>query len=325
MARRVAIGVLGCAAVARRSLIPAILQLPGRFELAAVASRQADKAAEFAARFRCRGVVGYERLVADPGIEALYVPLPTGLHAEWIGRALRAGKHVYAEKSLALNAADARRLVGLARRRSLALMEGFMFQYHGQHRVVRDLLEGGEIGGLRHFFSSFGFPPLAGDNFRYDEALGGGALLDAAAYPLRATHFLLGEDFAVRAAAFHRDPRRGVVLYGSAFLSDARGIGASLAFGFDNFYQCRYELWGATGKIVAERAFTPPPDLRPRIVVEKPEGSRVILAEADDHFVRALEEFHGLVSGEADRERQYRAILLQSLGLERIKRLGGPS
>jgi predicted dehydrogenase len=314
---------LGCANIARRSVIPAVKALPDKFELVAVASRSHDKAGEFARQFACEGIAGYDPLIHSPALEALYIPLPTGLHREWVNKALLAGKHVYAEKSIAMNPTDAREMVDHARQSNVALMEGLMFQYHGQHKIVLDLIRNGEIGGLRFFSSSFGFPPLAPDNFRYDEALGGGVLMDAAAYPVRATHFILGGEFIVQGATLFHVPRSRAAMYGSAFLTDSTGMGAAVSFGFDNFYQCRYEIWGERGKITAERAFTPTADQRPRIVLEKPGRSDVILAEPDNHFVRALEEFHGLVTGTADRGRHYRDILLQSHSLERIKLLGG--
>lgn len=323
MIKRIKLGVLGCASIARRSVIPAIQALPEKFELIAVASRSPEKAREFARQFDCEFVTGYDPLVHSPALEALYIPLPTGLHREWVNKALLAGKHVYAEKSIAMNPIDAREMVDHARGSNVALMEGFMFQYHGQHKIVLDLIRNGEIGGLRFFSSSFGFPPLAPDNFRYDEALGGGVLMDAAAYPVRATHYILGSGFRVQSATLFRAPGSRTSIYGSAFLTDAKGLGAAVSFGFDNFYQCRYEIWGERGKIIAERAFTPAADQRPRIVVEKPGRSDAILAEPDNHFVRALEEFHGLVTGTADREAHYRDILLQSHTLERIKLLGG--
>jgi NDP-hexose-3-ketoreductase len=315
MTKKIRLGVLGCASIARRSMIPAILELGGYFELAGVASRDGAKAAEFAAEFGCAAYDCYAQLVAAPDVDALYIPLPSGLHKEWIHQALLAGKHVYAEKSIATCYADAEGMVENARKRGLALMEGFMFQYHSQHQQVKQLLASGAIGELRHFHSSFGFPPLQDSDFRYDNELGGGVLLDAAGYPLRAAHFLLGEQFEVRAATLHHDAAKGTQTFGSAFLANKYGIGASLAFSFDNFYQCRYELVGQRGKITAERAFTPRADFRPKIVIE---------AAPDNHFSKALLAFHAAVDNSETRAERYCEILLQSKSLAQIKRLGMP-
>lgn len=321
MAKLIRIGVLGCANIAHRSMIPAIRQLDTHFDLIGIASRDGVKAASFAAEFGCKPYGSYDELVEASDVDALYIPLPTGLHKKWIDRALSAGKHVYAEKSIALCEADAREMVARARANSLVLMEGFMFQYHRQHLQVKELLASGIIGELRHFSSSFGFPPLLDGDFRYDDAIGGGVLMDAAGYPVRATHFLLGDEFEVKAATLFHHKARGTQTYGSAFLANHSGIGASLAFSFDSFYQCRYELLGQFGKLTAERAFTARQDHRPRLVLETNAGTQVIEAEQDNHFVNAMLKFHASINFASDRETLYSEILLQSKTLSAIKDL----
>jgi NDP-hexose-3-ketoreductase len=320
--KKIRIGILGCASIARRSMIPSILELCRHFELVGIASRYPIKAAEWAAEFGCAAYDDYSQLVAAPDVDALYIPLPSGLHKEWINQALLAGKHVYAEKSIASCYVDADAMVVNAGRYDLALMEGFMFQYHGQHQQVKQLLASGAIGELRHFHSSFGFPPLPEGDFRYDDELGGGVLLDAAGYPLRAVHFLLGEQFEVKAAALHHDKVKGTQTYGSAFLANKYGVGASLAFSFDSFYQCRYELVGQTGKIIAERAFTPRPDFSTKIMIETSSGTRIIELEPENHFAKALLRFYVAITQQETRSVLYREILLQSKSLARIKLLG---
>jgi len=319
---KIRIGILGCANIARKSVIPAIKALNDRYELMYVASRTMEKADAFAAEFNCCPLCGYEALVAAEDVDALYIPLPTGLHVEWVNRALQSGKHVYAEKSIARCHADALQMVNHAKAGDLALMEGYMFLYHAQQRRILDLIGSGAIGEIRHFSSSFGFPPLPKDNFRYSEEIGGGALLDAAGYTVRAAHLVLGPELKVRAASLFVDPVAGTSVYGSAFMSNAKGVGASLSFGFDNFYQCRYEIWGSKGKLSAERAFTPPPDMCPRITLETASGSEVILADADNHFIRAFEEFHRVCGSPELRQEHYAQVLRQSQALDQIRKLG---
>lgn len=319
--KKIRIGVMGCAGIAHRSVIPAILQLNELFSLNAVASRDNSKAKHFANEFNCRAITGYDSLINSPDIDAIYIPLPTGLHKEWINKALNAGKHVYAEKSIASCCSDTKEMILNARNNCLALMEGFMFQYHSQHQVVFDLINADKIGDIRYFHSSFGFPPLPNSDFRYIESIGGGALLDAAGYPLRAAHFILGNNLEVKGAALHIDTNVMTNIWGSAFLSNNDGLGASIAFGFDNYYQCRYEIWGAKGKIVADRAFTPRPDFSPQIILETTGGSEVIQAKPDNHFVKALIEFHRIICNQSSRQKHYEDILLQSYSLETIRNL----
>ncbi len=315
---RVKIGVMGCAAIAKKSVIPAIQALPDLFELVAVSSRNLPKAQEFASLFHCRAVEGYDNLLLED-IDAVYMPLPTGLHDTWIDRCLSAAKHVYGEKSISASLQSSHRMVNLAKENHMALMEGYMFQYHPQHQTVKEMIASGEIGEVRHYRGSFGFPPLGSDNFRYDNEVGGGALFDAAGYPLRALHFLLGNEFTVAASALHRHPETGTVIYGGAFLKNDKGIGADIAFGFDHFYQCNYEIWGSKGKITAERAYTPGPDYSPALILEKQGSREVIQVNPFNHFIGAMAHFHSIIMEEAGRERHFADILLQSESLERIR------
>ncbi|MFP4472184.1 MAG: Gfo/Idh/MocA family protein [Bacteroidales bacterium] len=315
------IAVMGCASIAQRMMIPAIKAVPG-WNLLAVASRTQEKAEAFARQFGCEAVTGYKNLLNRKDIDAVYLPLPTGLHHEWIMKLLKAGKHVLAEKSIAYNYQSAKEMVVLARSKNLVLMEDYMFQYHSQHDFVFELLDRKEIGDVRVFRAGFGFPPLPEGNFRYDDQTGGGALLDAAGYTVRAVHFVLGDNFRVKAANLHTDARTGTNTMGSAFLDNGKNISAQIAFGFDHFYQCNYEIWGSKGRIYVDRAFTPKPDYSPLIVVEKQGERHEYHMKPDNHFMGALKEFHRAIM-EEDEERHHHEVLLQSKTLEDIRKFSG--
>lgn len=310
---------MGCAAIAQRSMIPAIQAVP-EWNLIAVASRTLEKAKVFAGQFGCEAVAGYENLLNRSDIDAIYMPLPTGLHHEWIMKTLEAGKHVLAEKSIAYNYDSAKAMIGLARQKKLVVMEDFMFQYHSQHKLVFDLLRKGEIGEVRVFRASFGFPPLPKGDFRFDDKVGGGALLDAAGYTVRAVHFVLGDDFVVKSANLKFDARYGTNVYGGAFLDNGKGVSAQIAFGFDHFYQANYEIWGSKGKITVDRAFTPKADFSPMIIFEK-QGERIEYPmPPDNHFIGSIKEFYRAIT-DADAEKHYSEVLLQSKTLEDIRHL----
>lgn len=317
------LGVLGAAKIARRSVLPAIQRLRSQFELVAVASRDPGKAAEWAQAFDCEAVTGYERLLERTDLDAVYVPLPTGLHRQWIGAAIERGLHVYAEKSFALHAVDAVHLVEQAERKGLALMEGFMFLHHPQIALIRRLLDDGAIGELRHFSGAFGFPPLPAGDFRYDEAVGGGVLMDAAGYPVRAASHFLGDDLEVVGSSVHRDGA-GTSLWGSGFLrSHARpDRAASVAFGFDNFYQCRLEIWGSRGKLSAERVYTANATFSPVIRVVNDQGTQDHVVPPHDHFGSAFEHFHALITrNSALRATEHAAIVRQARLLKSLRDL----
>lgn len=307
---------MGCANIAQRSVIPAIQQIEG-FELVAIASRTKDKAEELATLFNCDAIEGYENLIARDDIDAIYMPLPTGLHEEWVLKTLEAGKHIHIEKSLAMTYSSAQKMVTLAKEKELLIMENFMFLYHSQHDFVKQLIQQGKIGKLRCFRSSFGFPPLPKDNFRYNKALGGGALLDAAAYTIRASQLFLGNDLTVEASTLNNNGEE-VDIYGGAYLKNKEGAFSEVAFGFDNFYQCNYEIWGSTGKIIAQRAFTPGADFKPTITLEQQGEVFNYEIDAENHFINILTEFHRCIT-DNDMANKYEEILNQSRLIQELR------
>lgn len=309
---------MGCANIAQRLMIPAILSMKDQWDLVGIASRTQEKAELFANKFNCEPIVGYDSLLVRKDIDAIYMPLPTGLHKEWIIKALQAGKHVYAEKSIAMNVQDAKEMITWAKEKKLALMEGYMFQYHQQHQIVKDLIAKGEIGEIRNIRASFGFPPFPDPkNFRYNNEIGGGALKDAAGYVWRAINFLCGNIFELKAANVHYR-KDGTSIYGSAFAT-AKDISAEISFGFDNYYQCNYEIWGSKGKITCLRAYTPKPNEITKIVFEQQGVYKEISCDPDNHFVGAMVEFHHLCTGKSNKKRHYEDILFQSKGLDIIE------
>jgi len=195
-----------------------------------------------------------------------------------------------------------------------------MFLYHSQHALTWRLITQDEIGEIRLFRSQFGFPPLDKSTFRYDKRLGGGSLLDAAAYTVRAAQWFLKTKLTVAAAMLYVDRQTGVDIYGNATLVGENGVTAQISFGFDNYYQCNYELWGSKGRIFAERAFTPKPDETPRILQETQGHSKYHVMAADNHFANLLRSLHASIN-ENRFERFIPEILVQSAVLTEIKNI----
>ncbi|TDC67384.1 Gfo/Idh/MocA family oxidoreductase [Micromonospora sp. KC207] len=286
----VRIGVLGCADIARRRALPAIKRVP-EAELVVVAARELSKARAFAAEFGCAAAEGYQSVLDRPDIGAVYIPLPTGLHHTWIERALAAGKHVLVEKPLTTRLVDTAAVMAQARSRGLVLMDNLTFLRHGVHHFVRRMVAAGEIGELRMVSGVFGFPPLPAGDIRYRPELGGGALLDLGVYPLSAARFFLPEEPEVVAATLREDPDRGVDVSGAALLCTPDGRTAQIAFGFEHSYRCEYQLWGSAGRIVVDRAYTPPPAWHPVVRVERQDETRELTFPAEDQFVNTMREF----------------------------------
>jgi len=186
-------GVLGVANIAVRVVIPA-LQRAGNGRLVAIASRTAERARDAAQRLQIPRVhASYEALLADPEVDALYIPLPNSMHREWTTRAADAGKHVLCEKPLALTAADCAAMIAACRDRGVVLMEAFMYRFHPRTIRVAQLARDGALGDVRLVRASFSFRVLAPENIRLQPALGGGALYDVGCYGINVSRLILGE------------------------------------------------------------------------------------------------------------------------------------
>lgn len=317
-------GVLGCAGIAQKSVIPAILSIDEN-ELIAVSSRKQETANQLAKKFNCIGIEGYEELLKRSDIEAVYIPLPNGLHYEWIMKALEYNKHVLVEKAAFIHYKEAEDAVRFAQQKRLAIVENFQFQHHSQNIYVKNLLRQNEIGELRCFRSSFGFPPFDEENnIRYKSELGGGALLDSGAYVIKATNYFLGDGFEVKAAHLNFHENYKVDWFGGAFLvNNTTGMFSEVAFGFDNFYQCNYEIWGSKGKITATRAFTAKADFRPTLIIEKNDGVKEIQMEKDDHFKNMLLYFNQIIKDQQF-DIELNNILRQARMIEQVRLVGAP-
>ncbi|MFE0673344.1 Gfo/Idh/MocA family protein [Streptomyces sp. NPDC058867] len=297
----VGLGVMGCADIAVRKILPALAGAPGcGLRLTTVASRSPEKAKETAARYGARAVTGYAELLADPEVEAVYVPLPPALRAPWVRAALDAGKHVLAEKPLTTDPALTAALAALAGSAGLVLMENYMFVHHTQHRYVRDLVTDGTIGELRSFQAAFTIPPRPDADHRLDPGLGGGALLDGAGYPVRAAQYFLGDDLTVLGADLRLHPDHDVDIAGAALLRNADGITAQITFGMEHFYTSRYQLLGSTGQITVEHAYSTPPDHLPVIRIDHQNHQELRTRPADNQCVNTLTRFADRVRTGAD-------------------------
>jgi len=314
---QIKVGILGCASIARRSLAPAFHAHP-RFEFTAIGSRSIDKAKEFAAAYKGVEACSYGELIDRDDIDLVYCPLPTGLHYEWVRKSLEHGKHVLCEKSLACTYDEVSELVRIARRNNRFLMESFQFRFHPQNVYVKKLLEEKAVGEIRNVHVKFGFPPFPdGDkNIRYSTSLGGGALLDVGAYTIKSATYLLGNDISVGKACRSRVAEGNVDLDGVLWLQSSSGVVVNAVYGFHNSYQCGYEIWGETGRILLTRAFTARPDFPAEVILETAQGSERQVFKAD-HFGLMLDYIAECVAN-SEYENEYNECLVQSKVLESV-------
>lgn len=322
MTDRIRIGILGVANIATRSVIPSLQQLTVNYELVGVASRNRDTAASVAERLKLPVFEGYDTLLNRELIDAIYIPLPNSLHYEWVKKSLEKGIHVLVEKSLACSYEEVTELNKIARNMSLALVENFQFRFHSQLAYIQSLLKQRKLGELRIIRSTFCFPPFPDKgNIRYQRELGGGALLDAGAYPIKISQLILGNDLEVTSATINTNDELGVDIWGGAYLKQRNGnLFSQIAFGFDNYYQCNLEIIGSKGRLYTNRIFTANETVKPKIRLEtQGNGLQEIELDTDNHFKNMLLYFHELITGNKDKSSEYTANINQSRLLQQLK------
>jgi predicted dehydrogenase len=188
------IGVLGAARIAPMALTRPAREVP-EAEILAVAARDAVRAEKFARRHSIPRVhPSYDALLADPEIDAVYNPLPNGLHCEWTLKALRAGKHVLCEKPIAANSDEAIEMAEAADQAGLVLDEAFHWRAHPLAARMREIIESGELGEIRHVEASLCIPFLLPGDIRYRFDLAGGATMDTGCYTISMVRHLANSE-----------------------------------------------------------------------------------------------------------------------------------
>ncbi len=231
----------------------------------AIASRDGDTARTVATELGiARAHASYEELLADPDVDAVYIPLPNHLHAEWTIAAARAGKHVLCEKPLALTVAEAERMVEACDVAGVQLMEAFMYRHHASWLAVREAVASGRIGRLvavQSWFSYFNDDPA---NIRNILEAGGGALYDIGCYCVNLSRFLFAAEPTRVVGSVMRDPMGGTDIVAAGVLEFGDGV-ATFTTSTRAEDDQHVNVYGTEGRISVEIPFNIPPTLPTRI------------------------------------------------------------
>ena len=257
-------GILSTADIGVRKVIPGIRKA-ARCEVVAIASRDGEQARAVADQLGIPSAhASYEALLADPGVDAVYIPLPNHMHMDWTIAALRAGKHVLCEKPLAMTADDAQRMVDVAHETGLHLMEAFMYRQHPSWVAAMELVESGRIGTLTAVQSWFSYYNDDATNIRNIVEYGGGALFDIGCYTINLSRMVFGGEPLHIQASVRRDRATGVDALVSAILDFDGGI-ASFTCAIRSESDQRVHIYGTKGRISIDIPFNIPPDRPTRI------------------------------------------------------------
>jgi predicted dehydrogenase len=316
-------GILGTARI-NRMLIPPLRVSAGN-RLVAVASRDRERAEAYAREWQIGRAHGsYEALLADPEIDAVYIPLPNHLHAEWTVKAARAGKHVLCEKPLALSVADVDAMAAACRESGVVLAEAFMYRHHPQTVKVKQLLDAGTIGALRYLRGSFTFPLTRPNDVRLRPEWGGGCLWDIGCYPLSFARLLVGKE--------------PLEVFGSRVLGPT-GIDESFAgqlvfpgdvlfqldAGFRSPVRAEMELVGTEGVIRVHHPWRPEPD-HP-VLLTREGRTEAIPIPGVDRFLLEIEDLADAARGRKPPRMSLadsRANVAALVALQRSAREGRP-
>jgi D-xylose 1-dehydrogenase (NADP+, D-xylono-1,5-lactone-forming) len=293
----VAWGLLSTAPINEKILAAA--RETNRADVIAVASRDAARAEAYAAEHGIeRAYGGYDAMLEDAAVEAVYISLPNGLHVEWTMRAFEAGKHVLCEKPLSRRAAEVEQAFDRAEASGLVLSEGFMWRHHPQTQKLAELLADGAIGPLRLVRVAFSFPlatERSPDDARFSAELDGGAMMDVGCYCVSGIRFVAGEPQSLAAKQVVGPTGVDVVFIGT--LAHADDVLSHFDCSFIVPRRSELEILGERGSIFVANPFvieSPGIDLRRNGEVERIEVEHV------DSYLLELENVSDAIRGEAE-------------------------
>jgi predicted dehydrogenase len=277
--------VLGCAQIAINRVIPG-MRGADLTVLTAIASRSLAKAQESAARFGVSRAYGsYEDLLADPEIEAVYIPLPNGLHAEWSIKTMRAGKHVLCEKPISIDAAEARQIQAVRDETGLFCLEAFAYRFNPVVAEAFRIARSGALGELRfiHTVSTFLMDPLDPANVRLRADIGGGALYDMGCYAVNAQRMIAGREPLTAWATMDWSERFDVDMAGTAMLDFGGGLRGTIQWGFNAPYGGPFSVVGLKGRLTGPYGWNPPRDEPAMLLTLGSETEEVFAEKANDY------------------------------------------
>jgi predicted dehydrogenase len=283
MKSKIKFGIIGCSSIARKSTIPAIITGKNSV-LEMIGSRSITKAKKFAKEFDCSEFGSYDDVLNNQNIDAVYISLPMSMHEEWAIKAAKSKKHILCEKSATLSYNSAKKIVKECNNNNVKIMENFVFKFHPQHKKFLDLIKKNTIGNIHTFSSKYGF------NFSLKK-FGGGALNDVGCYLISASIFIFKDIPTSVFCNLETNNKLNIDIRGSILLTFPKNKSALLSFGYDNYFQSTYDVWGTKGLIKVERAFNVTKDMKTIISLNQNDKIKKILIPTANQFQLTIENF----------------------------------
>lgn len=295
-------GIISTANIARNSVIPGI-KASETGQAYAIASRNLENAQQTAQELNIPHAYGsYEELLADPTIDAVYVPLPNHLHKEWSIKAMEAGKHVLCEKPIALNVKEAEEMAQASEKYGVVLAEAYMYRYHPRYQMIREIIESGQIGDIRGIHSTFTFNNAKDQhNVRYRKEWGGGSIYDVGVYPISAARMILGEEpQAATVHALFSEEHGDVDMMASGILEFDHGVALTFDCGMWAAFRNELEILGTDGKIEVPSAFVVQQNKQDHFFLHTNEGKKEITVPYVNQYALQADAVAAAIDGEAE-------------------------
>lgn len=248
-------GILGCSGIGKSRTIPGLLACENA-ELYAIAGRNEEKLKAYAEPFAPKKLyTDYQALLEDENVDAVYLPLPNGIHMEWVEKAAKAGKHILCEKPMALTEEQVREMFAAAKANGVLLEEAYAYRHAQLVQKVKEIVDSGAIGRIRYLESKHSTFDTNRSGIRYQKGNGGGAVYDVTCYNVSLASYLLGKDPEDMSVYCGFDKETGVDTSDAVMLRYEEGVTAMLYAGLDAYRRGCYSILGDTGRIDVDHKF----------------------------------------------------------------------
>lgn len=296
-------GVLGCSGIGKSRTIPGLLACENA-ELYAIAGRNEEKLKVYAEPFAPKKLyTDYQALLDDENVDAVYLPLPNGIHMEWVKKAAAAGKHILCEKPMALTEKQVREMFAAAKEHGVLLEEAYAYRHAQLVQKVKEIVDSGAIGRIRYLESKHSTFDTNRSGIRYQKGNGGGAVYDVTCYNVSLASYLFGKDPEDMSVYCGFDKETGVDVSDAVMLRYEEGVTAMLYAGLDAYRRGCYSILGETGRIDVDHKFNSSGVCHIRVSTgTRPQGAEYVdettteyTIWVDDNYKKEIELFSDAV------------------------------
>ncbi len=324
MESKIKFGVIGCSEIAKKSGIPAIKNSKNS-TLQSLGSRSDLKAKKIAKQFSVPEFGNYEEVLENDKIDAVYISLPISLHEKWVLKAAKFGKHILCEKSATISKTSAKKMLKECKKNDVRIMENFIFKFHPQHKRILDIINKNIIGNVNSFHGKYGFNlQKTKNNFRFNKKLGGGSLNDVGCYLVAASQFIFQNMPISVYSNLEINKNSKTDECGHVMLTYPKNKITNFSFGYKNYFQSTYEIWGEKGTIVTERAFNVKNKMPISLKLHKSNKIKNIRIKPVDQFQLAIEGFTDVIQGKKkcnfEKDLLEQALIMDSIRESSVKR-----